>query len=78
MNELLGLQGWNNYDTCPDCDGQGAKRSWNNTKYPDYEVVTRDRRQTFIIKYKNRNISGPWIAGVLELKLQEQKIYAAI
>lgn len=78
MIEVLTGLGWNNFFTCPDCGGQGNKRSWSNDKYLGYEVVTRDKFNTFRILFNNRVISGPWIAGVLTIKLQEQEIYAAI
>lgn len=75
MNEILVKLGWVHFYTCDTCKKQ---KHYSNSLFEGYIVKIRDNKQTFLIEYNNRNICGPWMAGLLELKLQEQKIYAAI
>jgi len=57
MKELLAGKNWKMFYSCH-CNGT-YKEYWRNQKYPDYQIITRPRKQTFSILSKNHVIVSP-------------------
>ena len=72
MNKTLEGKGWKNDYSC-NCGGS-IREHWINSKYPDYEITTRPRKQTFRILSKNHVIVGPLWGIKLEEKMNEYGI----
>jgi hypothetical protein len=73
--DLLIQQGWKNFYTCTTCSRFGPVQHWSSTKFPEYEIRVRTRRNTFTVWAKNMQIYGPAWNYSIESVLKQFNIY---